>query len=102
MEVPLPFFVNFVDVSRVTRSGRVFASTPPKRTEDVTVGKTQVEIPVEQVGQSSGTNKKVDNDEVMKLIKKNEYKMVKQLLHTPLNIFVLSLLMSSEARREAL
>ena len=101
LEVPFPF-VNIVDVSRVTRSGRVFASTPPRRTEDVIVGKTQVEIPVEQVGQSSGTNQKVDNDEVLKLIKKNEYNMVEQLLHTPLKISMMSLLMSYEAHREDL
>ncbi|XP_050895845.1 uncharacterized protein LOC127102527 [Lathyrus oleraceus] len=102
VEVPLPSIVNIVDVSIVTRSMCVYAFTPPRRTKDVAVGKTQVEIPVEQVGQSSGTNQKVDNDEVFKLIKKNEYNMVEQLLHTPSKIFMLSLLMSSEAHRKAL
>lgn len=97
VEVPLHYVVTIVDMSIVTRSGCVFASTPPRRTKDVTVGKKQVEIPVEQVGQSSGTNQKVDNDEVLKLIKKDEYNMVEQLLYTPSNIFMLSLLMSSGA-----
>lgn len=46
----LPSVVNIADVSRVTRSGSVLASTPPRRTEDIIVGKTQVEILVEQVG----------------------------------------------------
>lgn len=56
VKVPLPSIFNIADVSRVTRSGRVFASTPPRRTEDVTIGKNQVDILVEQVGQSSGMN----------------------------------------------
>lgn len=95
VEVHFPSVVNIADVIKVTRSGHVFASTPPKRIEDVDVGKTQVEIPLERVGQSNGTNRKVGNDEMLKLIKKNEYNMVEQLLHTPSKIFVMSLLMSS-------
>jgi hypothetical protein len=47
-------------------------------------------------------NPKSDDDEVLKIIKKSEYNMVEQLLHTPSKIFVLSLLMNSEAHREAL
>lgn len=101
MEVPLPSIVNIVDVTRVRRSGRVFASTPPRRIEDVDVEKTQVEIPIERVSQSSGTNHKVGS-EVLKLIKKSEYNTVEQLLHTPSKTFMFSLLMSLEAHREAL
>jgi hypothetical protein len=43
-----------------------------------------------------------DSDEVMKLIKRSEYKIVDQLLQTPSKISILSLLMNSEAHREAL
>lgn len=82
--------------------GMCFASIPPRRSRDDVVEKTKVDIPVEQLGQYSGTNPKVDNDEVLKLIKKSEYSMVEQLLHTPLKIYMFSLLMSSEAHREAL
>lgn len=39
---------------------------------------------------------------MIKLIKKSEYDMVEQLLHTPSKIHVMSLLMSFEAHREAL
>ena len=47
-------------------------------------------------------NPKSDDDEVLKLIRKSEYNVVEQLLHTPSKISVLSLLMNSEAHREAL
>ncbi|XP_050918894.1 uncharacterized protein LOC127136374 [Lathyrus oleraceus] len=98
-DVPLPSIVNVADVSKVTRSGRIFA----KRTEDVAAGKqAHVEIPFEPVGQSNNMNPKSDDDEVLKLIRKSEYNVVEQLLHTPSKIFVLSLLMNSEAHREAL
>lgn len=63
--------VNTADVSGVSRSGRVFASATPKRTEHASMGKkTQVETPVVQSGQSSGVNQKSDQDEMLKLIKK--------------------------------
>ena len=42
----------------------------------------QVEISVVQSGQSSGVNQKSETDEVLKLIKKSEYNIVDQLLHT--------------------
>lgn len=98
-DVPLPFIINATDVSRVTRSGRIFA----KRTKDVATGKhTHVEIPIEPVDQSDSMNPKSDDGEVLKIIRKSEYNMVEQLLHIPSKIFVLSLLMSFEAHREAL
>lgn len=52
--------------------------------------------------ESSGANIISEFDEVLRLIKKSEYKVIDQLLQTPSKIFVLSLLMSSEAHREAL
>lgn len=55
-----------------------------------------------QSGHSSGVNHKSDHDEVLKLIKRSEYNMVDQLLHTPSKIYVLSLLMNLEAHKEAL
>ncbi|XP_050874922.1 uncharacterized protein LOC127078517 [Lathyrus oleraceus] len=98
-DVPLPSIVNVADVSRVTRSGHIFA----KRIEDVAAGKqAHVEIPFEPVGQSDNMNLKSDDDEVLKLIKKSECNMVEQLLHTPSKIYVLSLLMNFEAHCEAL
>ncbi|XP_050889611.1 uncharacterized protein LOC127094889 [Lathyrus oleraceus] len=43
-----------------------------------------------------------DQGEVLKLIKKSDFNVVDQLLHTPSKISVLSLLMSLKAHREAL
>jgi len=43
-----------------------------------------------------------DSDEILKLIKRSEYKVVDQLLQTPSKISILSLLLNSEAHREAL
>ncbi|XP_050890962.1 uncharacterized protein LOC127096434 [Lathyrus oleraceus] len=67
-EVPIPplsSVINIVDVSGVTRSGRVFASVPTKRIEDTLVGKqAQVETLVVLSSQSSGVFEKayVDHD----------------------------------------
>jgi hypothetical protein len=52
--------------------------------------------------ESIGPNINSEFDEVLRLIKKSEYKTVDQLLQTPSKIYILSLLMSSEAHREAL
>ncbi|XP_050888699.1 uncharacterized protein LOC127093840 [Lathyrus oleraceus] len=74
-----------------------------KRNEDVVIEKsTQAKTHVVQAGQSSSANQNVDQNEVLKLIKKSDFNVVDQLLHTLSKIFVLSLLMMSEARREAL
>ncbi|XP_050889265.1 uncharacterized protein LOC127094480 [Lathyrus oleraceus] len=103
-EVHIPTFlsvVNIANVTGVTRSGRVFVVAAPKRTENVVIEKSSSEkTPVLQAGQSSIMNQNIDQDEVLKLIKKSDFNMVDQLLHTPSKIYVLSLLMSSEAQRE--
>lgn len=58
--------------------------------------------PIVQAGQSSIVNQNVDQDEGLKLIKKSDFNVVDQLLHTPSKIYVLSLLVSSKAHRESL
>lgn len=95
--------MNIVDVSGVTRSRRVFTFATPKRIEDASVGKqAHLEMLVVQYGQSIGVNQKSDQDEVLNLIQRSEFNMVDELSHTPSKIFVLSLLMNSEADIEAL
>ncbi|XP_050878569.1 uncharacterized protein LOC127082379 [Lathyrus oleraceus] len=75
----------------------------PKRTEDVNIEKpTQEKTHVMQAGQSSIVNQSSDQDEMLKSIKKSDFNAVDQLLHTSSKLSVLSLLMSSEAHREAL
>ena len=63
----------------------------------------QVEAPSKgkSAGQPSGIVYK-DSDEILKLIKRSEYKVVDQLLQTPFKIFIMSLLLNSDAHREAL
>jgi hypothetical protein len=84
-EVPLPLtssMVSIADVTKVTRSGRVFGSMFPKKVEDCSVGKS-VEVPAVdpvstpkcQSGESSSL-KPNDDDEVLQLIKKSEFNMV--------------------------
>ncbi|KAI5441109.1 hypothetical protein KIW84_010536 [Lathyrus oleraceus] len=110
-EVPLlvaDSMVNIADIVKVTHSGRVFGLVFPKEVEDAAVSK-KADIPVVnpdsalvcQSGESSKL-KTNDNDEVLKLIKRSEFNVVEQLLQTPSKIFVLSLLMNSEAHKEAL
>ena len=54
------------------------------------------------IGQSSGTSINPDFDEVLKLIKKSEYKVVDQLMPTLSKISMLYVLLNSDAHREAL
>ncbi|KAI5445921.1 hypothetical protein KIW84_013956 [Lathyrus oleraceus] len=102
----------------MARSGRVF-SAPPKthvvsNSAERPVG-TAVNVPNQApvakfsfvqkthtpfVGPSGIVNE--DCDEMLRLIKKNEYNVVDQLLQTPSKISVLSLLLNSEPHREAL
>ena len=103
------FVVNIADIAKVTRSSRVFGPVFPKEViEDVSVGKkvdvpaaNPVSAPMGQYGESNNL-KPSDDDEVMRLINKSEFKVVEQLLQTPSKISVLSLLMNYEAHREAL
>jgi len=43
-----------------------------------------------------------DSDEILKLIKRSEYKIIDQLLQTPSKISIMSLLVNSDAHKEAL
>lgn len=48
-EVPIPsmpFVINIVDVSEVTKSGRVFATLPPRNVEDSVGKKMQIHVPI--------------------------------------------------------
>ena len=97
-EVPLPSIVNITDVSRVTRSGRIFNRNMEKVPSEK---ESSAEIPEAPVGRPNDSNHGKD-DEILKLIQRSEYNIVDQLLHTPSRISVLSLLLSSEAHRVAL
>ncbi|KAI5408538.1 hypothetical protein KIW84_054402 [Lathyrus oleraceus] len=94
-------------VSYASDKRSCFGPVFPKNVKDMSVGK-KVEVPTVdlvstpkcQSSESIGL-KPNDDDEVLRLIKKSEFNMVEQLLQTPSKISVLSLLMNSEAYREA-
>ncbi|KAI5427609.1 hypothetical protein KIW84_032859 [Lathyrus oleraceus] len=117
MSLPFSSIVSIVDVSGLTRIGRVFSAPPkPQATAD------SIERPIGNAGstpnpapvvKSSSTlitptsvgpsgNMKEDYDEMLRLVKRSEYNVVDQLLQTPSKISVLSLLLNSEPHREAL
>ena len=83
-EVPLPVadsMVNIVDITKVTRSGRVFGLVFPKEVEDVAASKkveipmmNPVSVPVCQSGESN-KQKASDDDEVLRLINRSEFKV---------------------------
>ena len=94
---------NIADISQILRSGRVLLAMAQVKTN----------VPIKEsvpernpgkgkaVGQSGGITYE-DSDEILKLIKKSEYKVVDQLLQTPTKISIMSLLTNSDAHREAL
>ncbi|GAU10334.1 hypothetical protein TSUD_421710, partial [Trifolium subterraneum] len=99
METPIPPLIsvdNIADNSKILRSGRIL----PR----VVQGKTGGPVEKTQIPDSSGTGERVyeDSDEILKMIKRSEYKIVDQLLQTPSKISILSLLMNSDAHRDAL
>ncbi|GAU39398.1 hypothetical protein TSUD_397040 [Trifolium subterraneum] len=99
VETPIPSLIsveNIADNSKILRSGRILPGTVQGKTND-SVEKTQI-------SDSSRTGERVyeDSDEVLKMIKRSEYKIVDQLLQTPSKISILSLLMNYDAHREAL
>ncbi|XP_050890018.1 uncharacterized protein LOC127095358 [Lathyrus oleraceus] len=88
---------NIAGMSRMTRSGRVYTPefnvTPQRPTKESTVAAPTKEPEVVQ---------SEDAVEFLKLIKRIDYKVVDQLHQTPSKISILSLLLNSQAHREAL
>ena len=99
---PLSYVENIVEVSRVTRSGRVFA---PTFQQSLNSGKKIVKASVEPKkveGKTSGVTMEKDVDDLLKIIKMSDYKIVDQLLQAPSKIFILALLMNYTAHQESL
>jgi len=89
---------NIAEDGRVLRNGRVIPAAVPTK---ASVQVTEV-APAKNVDQSSGANTDFDLDEILKIIKKSDYKVVDQLMQTPSKISILSLLINSDAHKEAL
>lgn len=97
---------NIAGVSGITRSGRVFALVPtPSNNNNESSSKAQGKQEVNEDQGNNATQKETRANEVgefLRLVKKSDYKVVDQLNQTPLNIYMLALIMSYEAHREAL
>ncbi|XP_039683784.1 uncharacterized protein [Medicago truncatula] len=91
---------NIAESSQILRSGRILPAVVQATNKAPVIESVPIPDPSKgkSVGQPSGT----DNDEILKLIKKSDYKIVDQLLQTPSKISIMSLLTSSDAHREAL
>ncbi|XP_050909309.1 uncharacterized protein LOC127123094 [Lathyrus oleraceus] len=93
--------INITGTSGVTRSGRIFAPTPtPIGTINPSTSDKGKQIDGAQQRQDPVPSSEVD--EFLRIIKKSDYRVVDQLNQTPSKISMLSLLMCSEAHREAL
>lgn len=100
-EVPIPTAVsNIADSSRVLRSGRIFPTVVPPVKANIPTAVVQDKEKEKVVEQPAVETSK--DDEVLKLIKRSEYRIVDQLLQTPSKISIMNLLMNSDAHREAL
>ena len=76
---PMPDVGNIADNSRVTHSGRVFA---PVVQRDFVVGKKIAENdePKKATGETSGATLEKEVDDILKIIKMSDYKIIDQLL----------------------
>jgi len=100
----LPFVVNITEDSRVLRYGRVIPTLFPKKANALVIEQVQAKnsTTTKDAGQTSRTNTNADFEELLKLIKKSECKVIGQLMQTPSKISILSLLLNSEAHRNSL
>jgi len=106
-EVPipsLPSVVNITKDSRVLRNGCVIPTLFPKKARAPVIEQVQAKdsSTTKDAGQTSRTDTNADFEDLLKLIKKSEYKVIDQLMQTPSKISILSLLLNFEAHRNAL
>ncbi|XP_050915899.1 uncharacterized protein LOC127130992 [Lathyrus oleraceus] len=93
--------INITGTSGITRSGRIFVSTPTLiGTINPSTSDKGKQIDGAQQRQDPAPSNEVD--EFLRIIKKSDYRVVDQLNQTPSKIPMLSLLMCSEAHRDAL
>ncbi|XP_050889358.1 uncharacterized protein LOC127094581 [Lathyrus oleraceus] len=93
--------INITGTNGVTRSGRIFAPTPtPIGTINPSTSDKGKQIDGAQQRQDPAPSSEVD--EFLRIIKKSDYRVVDHLNQTPSKISMLSLLLCSEAHREAL
>lgn len=95
---------NFAGVGKITRSGRVYTPQEVQRNADDLARAKGKQVLVE--GQSSESDNAPQQDvvsqeveELLRIIKKSDYKVVDHLSQTPSKISILSLLLCSEIHK---
>ncbi|KAI5444251.1 hypothetical protein KIW84_012756 [Lathyrus oleraceus] len=92
---------NIVGTDGVTRSGRIFARAPPPIENDGPLAQDRgKQVDNAQPRQDPLTTSEVD--ELQRIIKRSDYRVVEQLNQTPSKISMLSILMCLEDHRDAL
>ncbi|RHN54409.1 putative retrotransposon gag domain, aspartic peptidase domain-containing protein [Medicago truncatula] len=112
VEVPLASFATVSNIAEGTsaalRSGKVRPPLFQKKVATPTIPPVEEATPTvvspiaTDVNQSGKAIEDSNLDEILRIIKRSDYKIVDQLLQTPSKISVLSLLLSSEAHRNTL
>ncbi|XP_050915939.1 uncharacterized protein LOC127131039 [Lathyrus oleraceus] len=93
--------INIIDTGGITRSGRIFALAPtPIGTINPSTSDKGKQIDGAQQRQDHAPSNEVEG--FLCIIKKSDYRVVDQLNHAPSKISMLSLLMISEAHKDAL
>ncbi|XP_050918819.1 uncharacterized protein LOC127136279 [Lathyrus oleraceus] len=103
---------NLAGTGRITRSGRVFPSPNAQDSVDslekakgkqvVADNQETVQINVPQQNIMPSASSSPDVEELLRIIRKSDYKVVDQLSQTPSKISILSLLLCSKTHRNAL
>lgn len=103
---------NFADTGRITRSGRIYSPQNAQDNVDALAkakGKQVVVDNSEYVSVNDpkpnavpGTSSSQEVKELLRLIRKSDYKVINHMSQTPTTISILSLLLCSEAHRNAL
>lgn len=106
-EAPIPASLaigNIADTSGMTRSGRVFAPAVLRKNTDLPNKEDSQKQPDVTIPTQALTGKQVNEDveEILRLIRKSDYKVADQLIQTPAKISVLSLLLNSESHQNSL
>lgn len=102
---------NFAGTRRITRSGRIYSPQNAQDNVDALakskgkqVGDNSESVPVNAPKPNAvpGTSSSQEVEELLRLIWKNDYKVIDHLSHTSSKISILSLLLCSEAHRNSL
>ncbi|XP_039684982.1 uncharacterized protein [Medicago truncatula] len=104
VEVPLASSTvirNIAEETTTLRSGKVRPPLFPKKTAIPTAIPSD-KVPPPDVSRPGQSIEDSNLDEILRLIKRSDYKIVDQLLQTPSKISILSLLLSSAAHRNTL